>query len=157
MHAVPAAPIPEGSGAIVFSDPLLMRLIALAFGIDLSFAAGNAFYYAAWLGLLVTALNLIPSGQLDGGHAIFAVFGERVHYWTGRIAFVLMASFSVFGMYFYGSPSGFLIAILLGVMMRIRHPRPWDETPLDGKRKAVAVLTLVIFVLSFMPFPIQIV
>jgi membrane-associated protease RseP (regulator of RpoE activity) len=157
MHAVPAAPIPEGSGAIVFSDPLLMRLIALAFGIDLSFATGNAFYYAAWLGLLVTALNLIPSGQLDGGHAIFAVFGEKVHYWTGRIAFVLMASFSVFGMYFYGSPSGFLIAILLGVMMRIRHPRPWDETPLDGKRKAVAVLTLVIFVLSFMPFPIQIV
>jgi hypothetical protein len=68
-----------------------------------------------------------------------------------------MASFSILGLYFYGSPSGFLIAILLGIMMRIRHPRPWDETPLDGKRKAVAVLTLVIFVLSFMPFPIQIV
>jgi hypothetical protein len=42
-------------------------------------------------------------------------------------------------------------------MMRIRHPRPWDQTPLDSKRKAVAFLTLVIFVLSFMPFPIQIV
>lgn len=157
MDTVPAAPIPEGSGAIVFSDPLLMKLIAFAFGIDLHFAAGNAFYYAAWLGLLVTALNLIPSGQLDGGHAIFAVFGEKVHYWTGRIAFVLMASFSILGLYFYGSPSGFLIAILLGVMMRIRHPRPWDYRPLDAKRKAIAFLTFVIFVVSFMPFPIQIV
>ena len=157
MHSVPAAPVGAGSGAIVFSDPLLMKLIASGFGIDLRFAAGNPFYFAAWLGLLVTALNLIPSGQLDGGHAMFAVFGERVHYWTGRIAFVLMATFSILGMYFYSSPSGFLIAVLLGVMMRIRHPRPWDETPLDAKRKAVAFLTLVIFVLSFMPFPIQIV
>ena len=48
----------------------------------------NPFYFAAWVGLLVTALNLIPSGQLDGGHALFAVFGEKVHRWTGFIAFL---------------------------------------------------------------------
>jgi hypothetical protein len=41
-------------------------------------------------------------------------------------------------------------------MMRIRHPQPWDMTPLDGTRKMVAVLTLVIFILCFVPFPIQI-
>jgi membrane-associated protease RseP (regulator of RpoE activity) len=146
--------IPEG--VLVFTDPLLMKLIAAAFGMDLSLGIGNPFYFAAWVGLLVTALNLIPSGQLDGGHAIYAVLGERVHYWTGRIAFVLMAVMSVTGFYFFNSPSGFLIAILLGIMMRVRHPQPWDQTPLDEKRKLIAIATLVIFALSFVPFPIKI-
>jgi membrane-associated protease RseP (regulator of RpoE activity) len=144
------------AGGIVFSDPLLMKLIAGVFGVELSLGVGNPFYFAAWLGLLVTALNLIPSGQLDGGHAVFAVFGEAVHRWTGKIAFVLMAGLSLFGWFWFNSPSGFLIAVLLAVMMRIKHPVPWDQTPLDGKRKAVAFLTLVIFVLSFLPFPITI-
>jgi membrane-associated protease RseP (regulator of RpoE activity) len=95
-------------------------------------------------------------GQLDGGHALFAVFGEKVHRWTGFIAFLVMASLSIMGILFYNSPSGFLIAVILGIMMRIRHPSPFDTTPLDAKRKVVAVLTLVIFVLCFMPFPIHI-
>ena len=141
---------------IVFSDPLMMKILAFFSGIDLSQPIyPNPFYYAAWIGLLVTALNLIPSGQLDGGHAIYAVFGERVHFWTGRIAFVAMAFFSVLGMYFYRSPSGFLFAIILAVMMRIRHPEPLDNTPLDSKRILIAILTLVIFILCFVPIPIQ--
>lgn len=143
-------------GGLIFTDPLLLRLFAMFFGIELKFGIGNAFYFASWVGLLVTALNLIPSGQLDGGHAIYAVFGETVHKWTGRVAFPVMAVFSVLGLYFFNSPSGFLIAIILGVMMRIRHPRPYDQTPLDAKRKVIALLTLVIFVLCFVPFPIQI-
>ncbi len=141
---------------ITFADPLLMRGIASVFGIDLQFGFGNPFYFAAWVGLLVTALNLIPSGQLDGGHAIYAVLGKAVHYWTGRAAFVFMAVFSIAGWYFYNSPSGFLIAVLLGVMMRVPHPEPWDQTPLDAKRKVIAALTLLIFILSFTPFPIRI-
>jgi membrane-associated protease RseP (regulator of RpoE activity) len=145
----------QASSGIVFADPLLVKIVAWSFGIDLSFGIGNAFYFAAWVGLLVTALNLIPSGQLDGGHAIYAVFGERVHYWTGRIAFVVMAVLSVLGWFIYGSPSGFLIAVLLGIMMRIKHPQPWDQTPLDGRRKLVAAFTLLIFILSFVPFPLQ--
>ncbi len=148
--------IANAQAGLVFSDPLLMKLFAGFFGIDLNLGMGNAFYFAAWVGLLVTALNLIPSGQLDGGHAIYASLGEKVHFWTGRIAFAVMAVLSVVGMYFFNSPSGFLIAIILGVMMRIRHPQPLDQTPLDGKRKAIAVLTLVIFVLCFVPFPIKI-
>ncbi len=143
-------------GGLVFADPLFMKIVGLALGSDPAVSYGNAFYYAAWVGLLVTALNLIPSGQLDGGHAVYAVFGERVHFWTGRIAFPVMAILSVLGLYFFNSPSGFLIAIILGVMMRIKHPRPWDQSPLDAKRKAIAVLTLVIFVLCFVPFPIRI-
>ncbi len=141
---------------LVFSDPLLMKFFAAFFGIDLTFGVGNAFYFAAWVGLLVTALNLIPSGQLDGGHAIYAVLGEKVHYWSGRIAFAIMAVLSVVGLYFFNSPSGFLIAVILGVMMRVKHPQPYDQSPLDTRRKAVAILTLVIFVLCFVPFQIRI-
>ncbi len=141
-------------GDIAFADPLLMTILAGLF--NLESPAGNPFYFAAWIGLLVTALNLIPSGQLDGGHAIYAVFGERVHFFTGRIAFVIMTALSIIGFVYYNSPSGFLIAILLGIMARVRHPEPYDPTPLDAKRKLIAVLTLVIFVLSFVPFAIRV-
>ncbi len=155
MEPVTAQQIANSSG-IVFADPLFMQLIASVCGIDLHFSSGNAFYFAAWIGLLVTALNLIPSGQLDGGHAIYAVFGETIHRWTGRIAFILMATLSILGWVYFNSPSGFLIAVLLGVMMRVRHPEPRDKSPLGATRSAIAFLTLVIFVLCFVPFPIQV-
>ena len=142
---------------ISFSEPLLFKLFNAVMGINADLPIEpNPFYFAAWIGVLVTALNLIPSGQLDGGHALYAALGERVHRWTGLVAFIGMAVIAVVGMLVYNSPSGFLIAVILGVMMRIRHPRPWDITPLDIKRKAIAVMTFVIFVLCFMPFPIQI-
>lgn len=142
---------------IYFADPPFFKILAMLFGIDLSLPImANPFYFAAWVGLLVTALNLFPSGQLDGGHALFAVFGSKVHKWSGRIVFVVMATLAVSGWFIYNSPSGFLFAILLGVMLRVGHPEPYDLTPLDFKRKLIAVLTLLIFVLCFVPFPIQV-
>ncbi|HJS52458.1 MAG TPA: site-2 protease family protein [Pyrinomonadaceae bacterium] len=156
MQVATPEQVAAGQGSLIFTDPLFMRILAMFYGIDLTFGIGNPFYFAAWVGLLVTALNLIPSGQLDGGHAIYAVFGERVHYWSGRIAFITMATCSVLGWFYFNSPSGFLIAVLLGIMMRVKHPTPWDLTPLDIKRKAVAFLCLIIFILCFVPFPIQI-
>lgn len=146
-----AAVTPE----LYFADPLYMQLLAPLFGIDLSLAIPNAFYFATWMGLLVTALNLIPSGQLDGGHANYAVFGPLVHKWTGRLAFGVMATLAFFGYWLYNSPSGVLIAVLLGVMLRVGHPRPLSDEPLDAGRKAVAFLTLLIFALCFVPFPIR--
>ncbi|MEP6900527.1 MAG: site-2 protease family protein, partial [Actinomycetota bacterium] len=144
-------------GQLVFSDPPFFHILAWLGGIDLNLPTyPNPFYAAAWMGMLVTSLNLIPSGQLDGGHAIYAVLGERIHYWTGRIAFVVMVLLAIAGFYFYSSPSGLLFAVLLGIMMRIRHPEPLDNTPLDFKRIVVAILTLLIFILCFTPFPIQI-
>jgi len=156
MQPAPVQQIASGGGGITFSDPLFMHLVGGLIGKDPSVSIGNPFYFAAWIGLLVTALNLIPSGQLDGGHAIYAALGETVHKWTGRIAFVVMAVLSVVGFLFFNSPSGFLITIILGVMMRIGHPRPWDERPLDTKRRIIAMMTLLIFVLCFVPFPIKI-
>jgi membrane-associated protease RseP (regulator of RpoE activity) len=155
MQTVTAEQAANLSGGITFADPLMIRLLAGVLGVDISFGIGNAFYFAAWIGLLVTALNLIPSGQLDGGHALYAVFGAEVHRWTGRVAFVVMTTLSLLGWFIYNSPSGFLIAILLGIMMRVRHPQPWDDSPLDGKRKVIAALVVLIFILCFVPFPIR--
>jgi hypothetical protein len=67
-----------------------------------------------------------------------------------------MAGLAILGMLIYSSPAGFLFAIVLGIMMRVPHPQPWDGTPLDTKRNVIAVLTLVIFVFCFLPFPIYI-
>lgn len=144
------------SSSLYFSDPLLMRGAAWLAGIDLSLALANPFYMAAWIGLLVTSLNLIPSGQLDGGHALYAVFGAKIHSLTGVVAFVVMSVITGLGWFIYNSPSGLLFTVILAVMMKIRHPQPLDDTPLDFKRKIVAFLTLVIFALCFTPFPIQI-
>jgi membrane-associated protease RseP (regulator of RpoE activity) len=141
---------------ITFNDPLLLRLVARLLNVQLAHIEGNAFYFAAWIGLLVTSLNLMPVGQLDGGHATYAVFGVRLHKWLGRVAFVTVSALAILGWRWHGSPSGFLYAVLLGVMLRVRHPQPEDETPLDRSRLIVAALTLAIFVLSFLLFPITI-
>ena len=144
-------------GTLIFANSLFFKFLALIFGTDLNTQMSpNPFYFAAWVGLLVTALNLIPTGQLDGGHAIFAVFSSRFHRLTGRVAFVVVVILSVSGWFLYNSPSGFLFAVLLFFMMRVGHPSPIDDTPLDFKRKIIAILTLLIFILSFTPFPIQI-
>lgn len=152
LTAQPAPPITGGE--MTFNDPLLMRLMAKLVGVQLSSIAINPFYLAAWIGLLVTSLNLLPVGQLDGGHAVYAVFGKGVHKWLGRVAFVTMATLAVLGFVWHHSPGGFLYAVLLAVMLRVRHPQPQETEPLGGSRLFVALLTLLVFALSFWPFPI---
>ena len=153
-HAAPSAD--SAQAGLYFSEPLLLQLLTRVLGVDSDSGVFNPFLAAAWIGLLVTSLNLIPSGQLDGGHAVYAIFGARVHRWTGRIAFVAMFMISVLGWIFYSSPSGILFTILLAVMLKVRHPEPLDDTPLDRPRIIVAVLTLLIFILCFVPFPVQV-
>jgi len=143
-----------GDGAIIFNDPLLIQLMGKLGGINLTDASPNPFYMAAWIGLLVTSLNLMPVGQLDGGHGTFAVFGGRAHKIIGRVAFVLVAVTAVLGFIWHGSPSGFLYTVLLGVMLKVRHPAPEEMEPLGRGRTIVALITLIVFALSFVPFPI---
>jgi len=150
------APVSAGAGGITFNDPLLFRLIAFALKIDLDTSLVNPFYLAAWVGLLVTALNLMPVGQLDGGHGTFSVFGQRAHWWIGRVAFVTMALISILGWWWHGSPSGFVYVALLAVMLRVRHPAPENMEPLGTARTVIGIITLIVFVLCFLPFPITI-
>jgi len=142
---------------LYFNDPLLFRFIAKLAGVPLDpNSPTNPYYMAAWIGLLVTSLNLMPVGQLDGGHGTFALFGARAHRIMGRVAFAVMATLAVLGFWLHGSPSGFLYAVLLGVMMRIPHPQPYTMEPLGTKRTAIAIVTLIVFILCFWPFPITI-
>ncbi|HEX6046711.1 MAG TPA: site-2 protease family protein [Pyrinomonadaceae bacterium] len=150
----PAAP---QANAIYFNDPLLFRVLARLFGVTLDPNSPiNPYYMASWIGLLVTSLNLMPVGQLDGGHGTFAVFGRRAHALIGRIAFVTAAVLAVLGYWWHNSPSGFLYVVLLGVMLRVPHPEPYIMEPLGPKRTLIAVLTLIVFILCFWPFPITI-
>jgi len=145
---------PVGSGAIIFNDPFLLRIIAKFTGRNLVDAVPNPYYMAAWIGLLVTSLNLMPVGQLDGGHGTFAAFGARAHKLVGRLAFITMAVIALLGYFWHGSPSGFLYAILLGVMLRVGHPSPVEWESLGYGRVIIGFITLAVFALSFWPFPI---
>jgi membrane-associated protease RseP (regulator of RpoE activity) len=158
LHHVPliAGEAGGGGGGITFNDPLLFRLIARAFKIDLDNSAANSLYLASWVGALVTALNLMPVGQLDGGHGTFAAFGRLAHHWLGRVAFVTMAVISVLGWFWHGSPSGFVYVVLLAVMLNVRHPQPEQMEPLGPMRIAIGIITLIVFALCFLPFPITI-
>ena len=148
------AHIQLATGTIVFNDPLLFQIVAKLTGANLIDASPNPFYMAAWIGLLVTSLNLMPVGQLDGGHGTFAVFGQGAHKIIGRLAFLAVATMSLLGFFWHGSPSGFLYTVLLAVMLWVRHPAPEKLEPLGRGRILVAIVTLMVFALSFVPFPI---
>ncbi len=107
----------------------------------------NQVAWAAWAGLLVTFLNLIPAGQLDGGHVIFTVFGRRVNI----ILPVILVATIVLGFFWSG---WWLWAFLIFLLGR-SHAEPLDQiTQLDSSRKALALLMLVIFLLVLMPVPL---
>ncbi len=104
--------------------------------------------WAGWAGLLVTSLNLIPVGQLDGGHLLYVLLGRRA---SRVVPFVIVALVAL-GLVWQG---WWLWAALIFFMGR-SHAEPLDEiTPLDGRRKALAVLGLVLFLLVFTPVPLQ--
>jgi membrane-associated protease RseP (regulator of RpoE activity) len=149
-----AAPSPAGENLVIFNDPLLFRIIARITGRNLVDAVPNPYYMAAWIGLLVTSLNLMPVGQLDGGHGTFAAFGPRAHKLLGQLAFGTMAAIALLGYFWHGSPSGFLYTVLLAVMLRVSHPAPQEMEPLGTRRIWIGILTLIVFALSFWPFPI---
>lgn len=155
LHMRP--PVPGAGYGIIFHDPLLFRLIGKMLAVPLDpLAPTNPYYMAAWIGLLVTSLNLMPVGQLDGGHGTLSVFGEQAHKMIGRVAFVTMGVLAVLGFLWHGSPSGFLYTVLLGVMLRVKHPQPEVMEPLGTGRLVIALVTLIVFALCFWPFPITI-
>jgi membrane-associated protease RseP (regulator of RpoE activity) len=158
LTATPAPPLPADASVIIFNDPPLLRLLAWPLGVaDLEGLGPNPFYFAAWVGLLVTSLNLLPVGQLDGGHAVYSVLGRRAHRHVGRVAFLSMLLLAPLGWLWHGVPSGFLYVVLLFVMLRVPHPQPLDERDaLGNARTAVALVTLLVFALSFIPFPLTI-
>jgi membrane-associated protease RseP (regulator of RpoE activity) len=103
--------------------------------------------FAGWIGMFVTALNLIPSGQLDGGHVVYAVLGTRHRI----ISLAMIPILILMGM--YGWPGWYLWAFL-PLIFGINHPPVLDsESPLDFTRQIIGWISLAIFILTFTPTP----
>jgi membrane-associated protease RseP (regulator of RpoE activity) len=103
--------------------------------------------FAGWIGLLVTSLNLLPIGQLDGGHVAYALLGERQNK-ISRYVFLAILALGIFGW------QGWLLWSLLLFIMGFRHPRPLEWwVPLDRKRQVIGWVAVAVFVLTFIPVP----
>lgn len=169
----------EGGG-LLLGTPIIMSIFSYIFygpipeGYDL-FVHPVAF--AGWVGLFVTALNLIPSGQLDGGHITYALFSKKYHRYISLSMIVLLIIFGLgtellleigddlLGSTFTwftqsipileGWPGWMLWAVLL-IFMGTRHPPTmYEETDLNWKRKLLGLVSLLIFIGCFSPVPIK--
>ena len=146
---------PEDASLIYFGEPLLLKAVAwlhfgaIPDGFDIFL---HPIGFAAWFGMFATALNLLPFGQLDGGHISYAVFGRRARFVSavtlvGTLLLTLRSSSWI---------SMAIIMLVMAYFLGIRHPPISDEgVSLDPKRKLVAAFALVMFVLCFTPVPIE--
>jgi membrane-associated protease RseP (regulator of RpoE activity) len=111
----------------------------------------NSIAWGAWIGLLVTMLNLLPIGQLDGGHVAYALFGSYAHY----LAYALIGVCVVMGLLVSNT---WLFWALLAFLIGPRHPAPLNDiSRLDARHVALAIFGLVVFVLLLMPSPLTVV
>ena len=153
--AAPASgAIPEE--ALVFNDPLLFQLLGAVLDVP-PVIEWNPVYFAAWVGMFATGLNLIPVGQLDGGHAVAALFGLRGHRVVSICFFAAVLLLATVSFVRYQSPVWFLFVVILALLAFRKHPPTLEEEKNIGpRRRLVAALVAVIFALTFMPFPITI-
>lgn len=110
--------------------------------------------FAAWIGLLVTTLNLLPVGQLDGGHVVYALLGrERAFAVTRAVSLgLLVCGFFLSWTWLFW----WVVTRALGRFGGLRHPPALAEEPLTPGRRAVAILCLVMFAATFIPIPISV-
>ncbi len=107
--------------------------------------------FAGWIGMFVTAMNLLPIGQLDGGHLVYALLG-RGH---RKFSMAMIASLLLLGVLTW--PGWFVWAALI-MIIGIWHPPVEDQhLPMDRRRKVLSVCTIIVFILTFMPTPFYIV
>lgn len=149
LSATGGAPVDLASGEFQSIQPsLLFNFLSLFFPLPDSYVM-HPLAFAGWVGLFVTAINLLPAGQLDGGHVARALLGDKQHYlsWSAVLALFVMGTF-----YFGWVIFGFLI-----LMLGVRHPPPLNDlTRLDPVRKLVGVAAVAILVLTFIPQPFSV-
>jgi hypothetical protein len=147
-------PVVEGSHAVgvnAGSSLLLALIYQLANGGELGTAMVrlSPVAFAGWIGLFITALNLMPVGQLDGGHIAYGLFGQRRARQVGIAAFMAMLGLSLF---FW--PGLLTWALLIALMAGFSHmPALDDVTPPDGKRFALGAVALAVLTLTLIPLP----
>ena len=142
-----------GGGGMVFGDSLvtagLQWLVvgALPPGHDVIV---HPVALAAWFGLFMTALNLIPIGQLDGGHVTYSWLGER-----NALRVSQVVSWGLFLAGIFVSFNWLVWWLLTRLVVGLRHPPAQEETPLGPGRQAVALLSLLLFLATFVPVPLR--
>ena len=153
LHLSEIVPVAETKGALTLGDSILFSFLAQAvLGVTPadSDILLNPVAFAGWIGLFVTSMNLIPVGQLDGGHIAFALLGEK----QTRLSFILVLVMSLLGVLLW---EGWIIWAVLLLVLGLRHPPviSW-EVPLDRRRKLIGWIAFVIFILTFIPVPFKI-
>lgn len=148
----------ESRGDLVFGTPLILRLFEL---IRFHHVAVGSIYLhpvarAAWVGLLATALNLLPIGQLDGGHVLYAFLGEKTRIWS-RFAVAILAVLGLFQLFTSAYKMGYmwLFWSIFLLIFGMRHPTIVDPSPVGRIRGWLGLLALGIFILSFTAAPIR--
>jgi membrane-associated protease RseP (regulator of RpoE activity) len=144
-----------GSGMLASLPGALGQIGAALFGTFPIDSGYDVFVHpvalAGWAGLLVTGLNLLPVGQLDGGHILYSLVGQRARMLTWPVIGLLL----IMGFFLW---SGWFVWAALLFLFGRSHPEPLDDvTRLDPPRKVLAVVMLVIFVLIFTPLPMRVV
>jgi len=146
---VPAIPRED---AWIFGEPLVLKLIGGLMFRDAPAHSELLLHpvgFAGWVGILITAFNLFPVGQLDGGHVSYAMLGER----SKPLSRLLIGVFFVMGIFFW---VGWIVWALVILLLGFKHPqlRGQQESLSRGRRLLGAVIVLI-FVLSFIPAPIE--
>ena len=147
----PVKTLPAGAGeGIQLGEPLLFKFLCwLTLGPlgPNDHVLMHPVAFAGWLGLLITALNLLPVGQLDGGHVIYALFPT----WHRRISIICLVLLVIFGIFTW---QGWLLWAVILTVMGFRHPPPYcDWVPLERRHKILGIITIVVFLLTFTPMP----
>jgi membrane-associated protease RseP (regulator of RpoE activity) len=148
--------VPSDTPLLELGEPLLFKFAAwLLWGTQPDGYSLNMhpMGFAAWFGMLATALNLFPIGQLDGGHISYSVLGPR---WSTVVTFATVAVAA--GLAFFASTWVVWIVLMIAMLIVFgpRHPRVFDEhVPLDRTRLWLALFALVMFILCFTPAPIR--
>jgi membrane-associated protease RseP (regulator of RpoE activity) len=135
-------------GDLLFGAPLLMKaLYAVIFpGVAESDIYLHPVGRAAWVGLFATALNLLPFGQLDGGHILYSAAPFRFRLLTRIFWFALLP----LGLFYWPWWAWAVVLFLFG----LKHPPIYDPDPLSPGRRKLALLSLAVFLISFMPAPV---
>lgn len=147
-------PIHAGAGTIQLMGDSIVTWVAAKIAVGPLPPGYDVFLhpvaFAAWLGLFVTTLNLVPIGQLDGGHVLYALFGRRGAFAASRLvsAGLLLCGFFV-------SWNWLVWWLLTRIVVGLRHPPAVMEEPLSPGRRIVAVLSLLLFAVTFIPVPIS--
>ncbi|BCS33684.1 hypothetical protein TBR22_A29110 [Luteitalea sp. TBR-22] len=143
-------------GGLNLGDPLLLTLLQkFYFGAlpDRALFVMHPTGFAAWFGLLATALNLFPAGQLDGGHIVHAIVGRASRYVT-LVSVLILLGLAVFVSYSWAVWT--VLLVLMTYAFGLDHPPVGEEhLPIGNVRLALAVVAVAMFALSFTPVPIS--